>query len=151
MSYKQCPQGHYYSADLNSCPCCKSNSGLNHGLRIYFNQALIQCPKCGQFSPEPDKCIYCGTNLHVSIQLLAETSSNLKENKLNPKLCCYSWYRLIHRKKLEALRKQAEQEYWNATIGGNPIERSEWYQTMRLYIDRKTDDIISHKHCYKYG
>ena len=69
----------------------------------------------------------------------------------NPKLCLYGWYRFIHRRKLEDLKNQAKKEYWIATIGGNPVERSEWYQVMRLYIDRKTDDIISHKQCYKYG
>jgi len=151
-SFKQCPNGHYYEAQLDSCPYCKSSVDINQrGTTIDFNQTLVQCPKCGQFSPGPYKCIHCGGNLHTPIQRRVETSSKGKENLLNPKLCCFGWYRVIHKKRLETLRKQAEKDFLNATLGSNPVAESEWYHALRIYLDRKTDNIISRRKCYKYG
>ncbi len=122
-----------------------------------YNRTMLQCPRCGQYTPDPDKCVYCGADVH-SLSKLKTKSLGKNEHfesdtrkKLNPRLCCYAWYRCLHRQGLEYLRKKAEKDFLMATMGGNPIEHSDWYRVMRMYIDAYTDKVISCKKCYKYG
>lgn len=50
--FTQCPYGHYYSADLDSCPYCKSNS------------TLLRCHICGWKNPIGSQtCEKCNTPL----------------------------------------------------------------------------------------
>lgn len=102
-----------------------------------FSSTVIECPYCGHITPYArKKCVHCGLNIKAN---------------LSPKLCCYTWYRFLHRKELEALRENVGKEYLKATIGGNPVEHSLWYQAMQMYIEKYTEKVISRRICHKYG
>ena len=66
-NYKQCLNGHYFAFGI-VCPFCgaeESPESLEE--TIDFNQTMIECRKCGNWTPvRQSRCMYCGSNLFES-------------------------------------------------------------------------------------
>ena len=155
-AFKLCPNGHYYTSELDYCPYCSSRHPT-----IKKDKTAYVCPICGTTVPIDERCPYCDVAWNWQYNdvidsecasLIYVASFEIKE-QWNVAVRSYiqwlSYYRnyLIDALCIDDLHQ--EQLRWLISHHNNTVS-SQWYHTMHSYIDTYTEKVIERRQCYKY-